>query len=450
MSIYRAYDIRGIYGSEISGETAEKIGKAYGSKITGKVAVGQDVRLSSPKLSQALIKGILSTGVDVVDVGVVPTPLLYYSIIHLGLDGGVMLTASHNPPEYNGFKLCKKGAMTYYGDEITAIGEDVGKGVFRKGFGKYEKKDVADDYIKYVMERIKLKRKIKVVLDCANGTAGAIAPRLFKELGCEVIELFSEADGNFPNHPADPTVDTNLKELIETVKKTGADIGLAYDGDSDRAGFVDEKGGIIRGDQALAIFSREILAANPGAKIIFEVKCSLALQEDILSHGGKPIMYRTGHSFIKKKIKEENAKIAGEMSGHFFFADDFPGFDDGIYASARMVKILSNSGEKMSEIVDTIPKYHSTPEIRVTVPEEIKFQLVEDVKKDFQNKKEFELITVDGVRAQNKDGWGLIRASNTGPKLILRFEGKTQENLENIKNTFRKTFEKYPHLKDKI
>ncbi len=450
MSIYRAYDIRGIYGKEITEETAENIGKAYGSTVSGKVAVGSDVRESSPQLSKALIKGIQSTGVDVVDVGVVPTPLLYFSIVHLNLDGGVMLTASHNPPEYNGFKLCKKGAMTYYGDEITAIGESVAKGIFRAGKGKYERKDVLNAYLSFVKERIKLKRKLKVVLDCANGTAGAVAPRLFRELGCEVIELFSEADGRFPNHPADPTVDANQKDIIAKVKETGADIGFAYDGDSDRAGFVDEKGAIIRGDQALALFSREILAKNKGAKIIFEVKCSLALQEDILAHGGKPIMYRTGHSFIKKKIKEENAKIAGEMSGHFFFADDYPGFDDGIYASARMAKLLAESGKKMSEIVDTIPKYHSTPELKVKVSEDVKFELVENVKKDFMKIAGYDLITVDGVRAQAKDGWGLIRASNTGPTLVLRFEGKTPQKLEEIKATFRKVFEKYPELKGKI
>jgi phosphomannomutase / phosphoglucomutase len=447
MSIYRAYDIRGIYGEEISEDTAEKIGKAYASKIQGKVAVGRDVRLSSPSLSKALIKGILSAGVDVVDVGVVPTPLLYFSIIHLGLDGGIMLTASHNPPEYNGFKICKKGAMTYFGDEIKKIGEDVEGGDFREGAGKLEERDIVDDYISYVVERISLKRGLRIVLDCANGTAGAVAPRLFRELGCEVIELFSEADGSFPNHPADPTVDSNLRDIIEKVKETGADAGFAYDGDSDRAGFVDESGGIIRGDQALALFSREILAKNPGAKIIFEVKCSLALEEDIIAHGGKPIMHRTGHSFIKKKIKEEDAKIAGEMSGHFFFADDFPGFDDGIYASARMCQIIAGSDRKFSEITDTIPKYESTPEIKVDVLEDIKFSLVDEVREELRGVAGLKLITVDGVRAQNEDGWGLVRASNTGPKIIMRFEGKTLEKLENIKKVFRQVFDKYPPLK---
>ncbi|MFH0862554.1 MAG: phosphomannomutase/phosphoglucomutase [Candidatus Altiarchaeota archaeon] len=448
MSIYRAYDIRGLYGTEVTEEIALKIGKAFGSTVTGTVAVGCDVRKSSPTLSKALIEGLKSTGLKVIDVGCVPTPALYFAIYILKLDGGIMLTASHNPPEYNGFKLCIKGGMTLYGDEITAVGAAVDAGKFRSGQGSIEARDILPEYSKYMSDRIKLKRKLKVVLDCANGTAGAVAPKLFRDLGCEVIELFSEPDGNFPNHPADPTVDSNLKDLIAKVKEEKADIGLAYDGDSDRAGFVDENGGIIRGDQALALFSREILAKNKGASIIFEVKCSMALTEDIEAHGGRPIMYRTGHSFIKKKIKEEHAFLAGEMSGHFFFADDYPGFDDGIYATARMVQTLSKTKKRMSEIVDTIPKYYSTPEIRATVPEEKKFALVDEVRKAFEGK--YELITVDGVRVQAKDGWGLMRASNTGPHLVLRFEGKTPKKLEEMKAVFREVFDRNPELKGKI
>jgi len=450
MSIYRAYDIRGIYGKDITEETAENIGKAFGSTIEGTVAVGADCRISSPKLSEALIKGLASTGLNVIDVGTVPTPLLYFAIYYLKLDGGVMLTASHNPPEYNGFKLCKKGGMTLYGEEITAVGAAVDKGIFRAGKGSIQKKDIIQDYIEYVKERIKINRKVKVVLDCGNGTAGAIAPQLFRELGCEVIGLFEEPDGMFPNHPADPTVDANLKDLIAKVKEVGADVGFGYDGDSDRAGFVDEKGGIIRGDQALAIFSREILAKHKGAPIIFEVKCSLALKEDIENHGGKPIMYRTGHSFIKKKIKEEHALLAGEMSGHFFFADDFPGFDDGIYASARMAQIISKSKQRLSEIVDTIPKYYSTPEIKVNAPEADKFRIVEEVKEEFKKRKDLEVITIDGVRVQTKDGWGLLRASNTGPTLILRFEGRTPEYRDKMRGMFRQALDRYPQLEGKI
>ena len=450
MSIYRAYDIRGIYGKDLTDEVAEAVGEAYGSSLQGKVAVGRDVRLSSPALAKAIVKGLKSTGLNVTDVGVVPTPLLYFTIHKLKLNGGVMVTGSHNPPEYNGFKLCGEGAMTLYGSEIQAVGDAVERGVFRKGKGSAERLDITPDYIEYVKKRIKMKRKLKVVLDSANGTAGAVAPRILRELGCDVIELHSDPDGRFPNHPADPTVDDNLKELAAKVRETGADIGLSYDGDADRAGFVDEKGGIIRGDQALALFSREILKKHPGAPVIFEVKCSLALKEDILAHGGKPIMYRTGHSFIKKKIREEKALIAGEMSGHFFFADDYPGYDDGIYASAKMVELLSNSDRKLSEIVATIPQYYSTPEIRVDAPEDVKFKLVEEIRKEFEAKPGLQIITVDGVRAETPDSWGLIRASNTGPKIILRFEGKTPQKLEEIKATFRKAFEKHPELKGKI
>ncbi|MBD3388547.1 MAG: phosphomannomutase [Candidatus Altiarchaeales archaeon] len=450
MSIYRAYDIRGIYGKDLTDEVAVDIGKAFGSSVEGSVAVGRDVRLSSPALSEALIKGLQSTGLHVIDVGVVPTPLLYFTIHHLSLDGGIMVTGSHNPPEYNGFKLCRGGTMTLYGPEIKALGDAVEERNFRTGEGTHEKIDVIPVYLDFVKERVNVGRKLKLVLDCANGTAGAVAPKLFEQLGCEVTTLYEDPDGSFPNHPADPTVDDNLKELIDRVRSEGADIGLSYDGDSDRAGFVTEEGGIVRGDMALALFSRGILEKNPGASIIFEVKCSQALFEDIEAHGGKPIMYRTGHSFIKKKIKEENALIAGEMSGHFFFADNYPGYDDGIYASARMVELLSDSGMKLSELVDTIPKYHSTPEIRVDAPEEVKFKLVEEVKKEFMSREGLDVITVDGVRVQTPDGWGLMRASNTGPKIIIRFEGKTPEKLDEMKAMFQEVFDKYPVLKGKI
>jgi phosphomannomutase/phosphoglucomutase len=448
MGIYRAYDIRGVYGEDLTDEIAEQIGKAFGSTLVGTIAVGQDVRTSSPALAKALINGLKSTGLKIIDVGIVPTPLLYFAIYKLKLDGGVMVTGSHNPPQYNGFKLCRAGAMTLYGPEITEIGKLVAESKFKRGQGSVEKKDILPDYLKFVRERITLPNRLKVVLDCANGTAGAVAPKLFRELGCEVIELYSEPDGRFPNHPADPTVDENMKELITNVRENKADIGLAYDGDADRAGFVDEQGGIIRGDQALALFGREILAKSPGAAIIFEVKCSQGLIDDINKHGGRPIMYRTGHSFIKKKIKEEHALLAGEMSGHFFFADDYPGFDDGIYASARMAQIVSRTGEKLSKTVDTLPKYHSTPEIRLDVLDDIKFKLVESVKEFFE--KTHDVITVDGVRVQTPHGWGLMRASNTQPAVILRFEGKTKVQLQKMKDMFRKALKMQPQIDQKL
>ena len=431
MSIFRAYDIRGIYGKDLTDSVAKNVGRAFGSTFKGTCAVGFDVRLSSPALSKSLIKGLLSTGMNVVDIGQVPTPVLYFAIYHLGLEGGVMITGSHNPPEYNGFKMWR-GSTTISGGEISELGEITGKGVFKTGDGRLESRNVVPDYVRFVKERIKLSKKLKVVADCANGTAGVIVPGIMRDLGCEVIELYSKPDGRFPNHPADPTVDDNLKDLISAVKKEKADLGIGYDGDADRAGFISEKGEIIRGDQALIFFSREILEKNPGAKIICEVKCSQALLEDVSAHGGKPIMYKTGHSFIKNKLKEEKALLAGEMSGHFYFADDYPGYDDGIYASLRMVQILSNSGKKMSDLLKTIPKYESTPEIRVDCPDDRKFQIVEEVSKALQ-KKGLDVLTIDGARIQYPDGWGLIRASNTTPKLILRFEAKTKKRLQEIK-----------------
>jgi len=432
MSIFRAYDIRGVFGRDLTVEVAKDIGRAFGTVVGGgTIAVGRDIRLSGEKLAGALIEGILSSGVDVLDVGVVPTPLLYYTVYTHNTSGGVMITGSHNPPEYNGFKFMR-GHDTLHGEQILSLEKIIEGGAFASGEGKLTKIDVADDYINHVKENIKLDKKIKAVVDSGNGTGGLIAPRLYRELGCEVIELFSEPDGSFPNHFPDPTIDEALNDLIKKVREAGADVGIAFDGDGDRAGFVTEDGGIVRGDQALALFSRPILAENLGGKIIFEVKCSKALIDDIRAHGGEPIMYRTGHSFIKKKIREERAQVAGEMSGHFFFADRFFGFDDALYAGARMFELLSKSPEKMSELVGSLPKYESTPEIRVDCPDEKKFEVVSAVTKAFQEKN-LDIVTVDGARIQFPDGWGLIRASNTTPKLILRFEAKTAERLKEIR-----------------
>jgi phosphomannomutase/phosphoglucomutase len=442
MSIYRAYDIRGTYGEDLTEKDAENIGKAYGTYVGGgEIAVGRDGRLSSPALSKALIKGLVSSGCNVTDVGMVPTPLLYFAISHYKKDGGIMITGSHNPARYNGFKLCR-GAMTLYGDQIQEIGNNVKEGRYREGAGKVAQKNVLEDYVGYVKERVGIKRKLNIVVDGGNGVGGPIATRLLKELGCEVIELYCETDGNFPNHFPDPTVDANLKDLIEKVKKEKADFGIAFDGDADRLGVVDDRGGIIRGDQSLILFSREILEERKGAKIIFEVKCSQALVEDIKAHGGVPIMYRTGHSFIKKKMKEENSPLAGEMSGHFFFADRFYGFDDGIYAGLRMAEILSRVKEPLSAIIAKLPKYYSTPEIRVHTSEEKKFRIVKEIKETFQKKK-YDVITVDGARIQFVGGWGLVRASNTEPALILRFEAKTEEGLAEIQGTVKEELAKF-------
>ncbi len=447
MSLFRAYDIRGIYGDDLTDELATGLGKAFGCTLEDgdTIAVGHDVRLSGPALNDALIAGLTASGVNVVDVGTVPTPLLYFAISHWKLDGGVMITGSHNPPEYNGFKLCR-GTMTLYGPEIQELKEIIERGDFREGKGSVEDRDAVPDYLAYVKERITLEKPLKLVVDAANGTAGAIAKQLFTDLGCELTMLYEEPDGRFPNHPADPTVDANLADLIATVKESGADLGLAYDGDSDRAGFVTDAGGIVRGDQALILFSRDVLTRKKGAPIIFEVKCSQALLEDIEAHGGEPVMYRTGHSFIKKKMKEIDAPLAGEMSGHFFFAEDYYGFDDGIYASAKMAEIVAKSGKTAAELLAGLPRYVNTPELRVSVPEDRKFKIVKEVTNTFREKFGDKVVDVDGMRLQLPNGWGLVRASNTTPLLVLRFEGKTQEDLDAIRKLVVDELWKYDEL----
>jgi phosphomannomutase/phosphoglucomutase len=446
MSIFRAYDVRGVYGKDLTRKDAENIGKAFGSALGGEetVCVGRDIRFSSPKLSKSLIDGLTSTGVSVIDIGAVPTPLLYFAVHTLPASGGVMVTGSHNPPEYNGFKLLK-GKDTLYGPQIQELARAIEEKKFLKGTGACERREVADDYIKYVSERIKPARKVKIVVDGGNGVGGPVAQRLYAKLGCEVVLLYCEPDGSFPNHHPDPTVDDYMKDLQDKVKETKADLGLGFDGDADRAGFIADDGGIIRGDQALTIFSRDVLARKAGAKIISEVKSSQGFFEDVKARGGIPIMYKTGHSFIKKKLKEEDALLAGEMSGHFFFRENYFGFDDAIYAGAKMMEIISKSREPLSKIIASLPKYYSTPEIRVECPDDAKFKVVDEVTKKFQ-KRGYDVVTVDGARVNFKEGWGLVRASNTQPALILRFEAKTKKSLEEIKKLVHSEVQKHAEV----
>ncbi len=448
MSVFRAYDIRGIYGDDLTDDLARNIGKAYAAYVgAGKIAVGRDCRLSSPSLHDALVEGLVSGGCEVVDIGMVPTPLLYFSIHCYSLDGGIMITGSHNPGNYNGFKMCK-GTSTLFGDDIQEIKKIIDSGDYSSGgafgSGSYSEKDVTGDYSSEVLGRISLARPLKVVLDAGNGMGGVISSELFSKLGCDIISLYCEPDGNFPNHHPDPTLDSELKDLVAKVVEEKADFGVAYDGDADRAGFVDNTGRILRGDQALILFSRGILKKNPGAKIITEVKCSQATTEDIEKNGGVAIMYRTGHSFIKKKIKEEGALLAGEMSGHFFFADGYYGFDDAVFASLRMAELVSENQSSLYELVETIPNYPSTPEIRVPCPDERKFEIVSQVTEKF--KQSHDVITVDGARIQFDGGWGLVRASNTEPSLILRFEAENPERLESIRKEVEDELRKYPEL----
>lgn len=433
--IFREYDIRGTVGEDLTFEVAKLIGRGFATYLREKelkdIVVGRDCRLSSDDLFNSLSEGLLEAGCNVIDIGIVPTPLLYFALFHLNPDGGVMITGSHNPPDFNGFKLCV-GKDTIFGEEIQKVSKIVQKESFAKGKGTLQSyPTIIDEYKEHIANMIKLgKRNPKVVIDAGNGTASIVAVDLLKSLGAEVIPLYCEMDGNFPNHHPDPTIPKYLIDLIEKVKETDADAGIAYDGDADRIGVVDEKGEIIWGDKLLLIFARDLLKRKPNSKIIYEVKCSMLLEKDIIQHNGIPLMWKAGHSLMKGKMKETKAELAGEMSGHIFFADEYFGYDDAIYASCRLLRILSNTEEALSSFLSDLPITYSTPEIRIECPDEIKFQVIERLKKELAT--EFKIITIDGVRVEFEDGWGLVRASNTQPVLVLRFEATSQERLEEI------------------
>lgn len=437
--IFREYDVRGIVGKDLNPETAELFGKGYGTYVRRngkrKISVGRDVRVSSDELFNALVSGIVSTGIDIIDLGICPTPLVYFSLFNLDVDGGIMITGSHNPPEFNGFKICL-GRETIYGDEIQRLRMLIDSGEFEKGKGRLGRHDIISDYNKYINKRFSKgddgRRRLKVAVDSGNGTAGLIAPGLFKGFGHEVIELFSEPDGRFPNHHPDPTITTNLDSLIDKVRKERADVGIAFDGDADRIGVVDETGEIIWGDKLMVIFAQDILSRKAGATVISEVKASSLLYKEIERLGGRPIMWKTGHSLIKAKIKETGALLAGEMSGHIFFADDYFGYDDAIYAACRLIEIMTKRKEKVSSMLSHLPRTCFTPEIRIDCREETKFSVVENLKKRLKNR--FKVIDIDGVRIEFEDGWGLVRASNTQPVIVMRFEANSQKRLEEIRS----------------
>jgi phosphomannomutase/phosphoglucomutase len=437
-TIFREYDVRGVFSQvELSLETALLLGKAVGTKLRRKnilrMTVGRDVRTSSDQLHEALLTGLLSTGVHVVDIGVCPTPLLYFSLFHFNVQGGVMITGSHNPPEYNAFKICI-GKESIHGDEIQSLYQMAMKNDFVAGQGTQSSEEIIPAYISYLFSSfpgLKSNNSLKVVIDSGNATGGLVAPELFKKFGFDLVELFSEIDGKFPNHHPDPTVEKNLAKLIQTVKSEKADVGIAYDGDSDRIGVVDELGNILWGDKLLILYSRDILRHHPKATIVSEVKCSHLLYEDIQKNGGNAIMWKAGHSLIKAKMKEAKAALGGEMSGHIFFADRYYGFDDAIYASCRLLEILISEKKPLSTLLSDLPKTWSTPEIRVDCPDEQKFKIVEELKQRLLPK--YKLNDVDGVRILFDDGWGLVRASNTQPILVLRFEATTEIRLKEIK-----------------
>ena len=432
--VFREYDIRGVAGTDLTEETVQLVARALGTQVReagGKnVVLGRDVRLSGPAFHRAALAGLGAAGCDVVDLGVVPTPLTYFAAKTLPVDGLCMITGSHNPPEYNGMKI-GVGPSTLYGEGIQAILRQIQAGRFASGAGTVKAHDIVTPYQDHVVGNIKLgKRKLKVVVDAGNGTGGVAIP-VFQRLGLEVVPLFVEPDGRFPNHHPDPTVEKNLEHLKAKVLETRADLGIAYDGDSDRVGAVDEKGQVLWGDQLMILFSRAILAERPGAAIVGEVKCSFTMYDDITRHGGRAIMWKAGHSLIKAKMKEEHAELAGEMSGHIFFGHRWLGFDDGIYSSARLVELLSKTDQPLSALLADVPRTFSTPELRVDCPEELKFELVRRAQAWFSAR--YKTITVDGVRVEFPDGWGLVRASNTQPILVLRFEATSEARLAEIR-----------------
>jgi phosphomannomutase/phosphoglucomutase len=441
-TIFREYDIRGVVGEDFSLADVEIIGQGYAAYLYQQggrtVVVGRDCRLSSPSIKEALLKGLLGAGIHVIDVGVCPTPLLYFAVRHLKAEGGLMITASHNPPEYNGFKVCV-GADTIFGKEIQDFRKLLKAGKFMNGQGTLETYDILPPYNDYVVNSIVMKRPVQMAVDAGNGTGGFVAGPILKRLGCDVRELFFEMDGRFPNHEPDPTVLKNMTPLKETVVREGLELGIAFDGDGDRMGVVDEKGNIIYGDMLMVIFAREILKEIPGATFIGEVKCSQRMYDDIRGHGGRPIMGKTGHSLIKQKLKEEKAVLAGEMSGHFFFAHRYFGYDDAIYATCRLLEIVAQRQEPVSQCLADLPQTYSTPEIRIPCPDENKFRLVEMVKEELG--KDHEIVDVDGVRVVFPDGWGLLRASNTTPVLVLRFEAGSEARLKEFRSLVEDTLE---------
>jgi phosphomannomutase/phosphoglucomutase len=433
--IFREYDIRGIAGRDLTEETVELLGLGIGSMMRrqgcARIVLGRDCRPSSNPFHDALMSGLTATGLSVIDIGVVPTPLLYFSIFHLKGDGGVMITGSHNPPEYNGFKTCL-GHDSVYGRQIQEIREMIESRDFLNGKGVVSAAEVIKPYREFVLKQIRLPRRIRVALDCGNGTACLIAPDIIEALGCDVTRLYCRMDGTFPNHHPDPTVVENLTDLQSSVKTAGLELGIAFDGDADRIGVVSDTGGIIWGDMLMALYARDILKKSPGATFISDVKCSMNLFRDIEKHGGRAIMWKTGHSLIKAKMKEENAVLAGEMSGHMFFGDRYFGYDDAIYAACRLLELLANTSISLSSMLSDIPPTFVTPEIRVQCDDDKKFNVVETVKAQFR--KDHRVIEVDGARILFPHGWGLVRASNTQDVLVLRFEAETQEDLEAIRS----------------
>ena len=450
MGLFREYDLRGIVGTELTEDTAERLGRAYATHVAGRgvktISLGRDGRLSSPALHKSLLNGLLAGGLDVIDIGICSSPLLYFSLFTLPVGGGIMITGSHNAAEYNGFKICI-GQTAIHGGDIQQLRRVMEAGMFTSGDGRVIEHPIIPDYLAYLKNSFAHvnAQRLHVVIDCGNGAASLVAKQALELLGCKVTGLYCDLDGRFPNHHPDPTVLENLSDLMRAVKTHKADVGIGYDGDADRIGAVDEQGEVLWGDRLLVIYARDILAEKPGSTIISEVKASQSLYDDIAAHGGHPIMWKTGHSLIKAKMKEESAVLAGEMSGHMFFADRYFGYDDAVYASCRLVEILSKKNTALSGLVADLPKTVVTPELRVDLPDAVKFEVMRSIQAKFAEYLKAgqelgpaqltlrDVITIDGVRAIFDGGWGLIRASNTQPALVLRFEAISIDRMNAIR-----------------
>ncbi|ALL64368.1 Phosphomannomutase [Paraburkholderia caribensis MBA4] len=447
-SIFKAYDIRGVIGKTLDAETARSIGRAFGSEVRAQggdaVVVARDGRLSGPELIQALSDGLRAAGVDVVNVGMVPTPVGYFAAsVPLKLDGGerrvdscIVVTGSHNPPDYNGFKMVLRGAAIY-GEQIQGLYKRITENRFESGAGTYQEYDIADAYLERITSDIKLARPLKLVVDTGNGVAGGLAPRLFKALGCELVELFTEIDGNFPNHHPDPAHPENLQDVIRALKETDAEIGFAFDGDGDRLGVVTKDGQIIYPDRQLMLFAEEVLSRNKGAQIIYDVKCTRNLATWVKAKGGEPLMWKTGHSLVKAKLRETGAPLAGEMSGHVFFKDRWYGFDDGLYTGARLLEILAKVADP-SKLLNDLPNSHSTPELQLKLQEGENFELIARLQKSATFPDADQVVTIDGLRVEYPDGFGLARSSNTTPVVVMRFEADNDVALKRIQEDFRR------------
>ncbi len=442
MSIFRAYDIRGVYPEQLNGEIAYRIGLAFGKFIgKGTIALGADIRKSSPDIKKHLLKGLNEAGLKVIDIGTVPTPVLYFMVAHNRLDGGTMITGSHNPKEYNGIKMCGKNGLCFsYETGINEIERMIKGGIeSQKLAGETAKKQIEEEYINFIVKKVRFGKKLRVVVDGGNGAAGKVACEIFRRLGCDVIELHCEPDGEFPNHHPDPLVRENLKDLQERVKKVKADMGVAYDGDGDRVGFVDERGEIVANNQAFALLIENVLSENPGAKIVHEVLASKLVEDVILAKGGIPVLSRVGHSYIQNIMLEKNCALGGETSGHYYFRESY-NYDDGIFASVKLAELVSRSDKKMSELGKMLPHYITSDDTRIHCPDDKKFEVVERLKQKFEG--EGKLITLDGVKVVMDNSWFIVRASNTQPALVLRWEAKDERNFRKIGDFLKKEVEK--------